>query len=721
MKKFLLLFLCFLLGAGFAMGSDSQAEALNHGKDADVKKAYEDFLNAVSTQFGYDVAYTLSMDPNYHNSSMGGRTAGSVAEHKAADYLTGVMKEIGLEEVEKQAAPCDLWQFNGAELTIDGKNYPVYSYATAATPKEGIGAEVIYLQDGTMWDYEGVDANGKIVLIDIDMRANWWVTYPMLEAQLQGAAAILSANVGGFSQVADDALNCQDICAPVGIPCLSISLKDSREIQEKLSQGPVKAHLMVDNVVELGKTGTTYNVTGKIKGESSDFQILVGAHYDTHFYGFQDDSCAAGLVLSMAKAMVDSGFKPKNDLVFVLHGAEEWGASGTQYDWCVGAWEMINTLHPEWAEKTLAFVNFELPAYEFDTYTSTYSAPEMYKLLDTFANGYAYSPKPEGCFPDDVKTAGYQTYTYSDDFSYYAAGVPSTVNGFLLKDDMATPFDFYIQRYHSQYDLPETYNEAVMAFNTKYYGALVMYLDRLPALCLDFTAQYDRILASLDAEIITESGGDTGKMEDALTVLKDKAEAMNLQVQKTNQDYLDALEEGNSGLAGSLWAKGRDLTRQNLKAFGFAQDELLGLMYERPIVPHEAPQENILLMQKTIEALEDGKVAEAADEYAWAINNVLEWYAMYFSPEVIQIQDDMFYAESNQDNLYWGTDKAFVKAEVEEATRSLMLRYEEEGGDFSQEIAVYQNAIDSQRAVLLSLFEKEIQDVEKLASLLETN
>ena len=192
------------------------------------------------------------------------------------------------------------------------------------------------------------------------------------------------------------------------------------------------ATLVVDNEVEID-AGTTYNIMGVLKGKSSDHQILVGGHYDVHFWGFQDDNCAVGLVLSMAKAMIDSGYQPENDIVFCLHGAEEWGSSYTQYDWTVGAWEMINSVHPDWVGKTLAFLNFELPAYEFDTYTSTYSAPEMYAMLDYYANEYPYSPDPEGCFPDGVLTEGYQTYTYSDDFSYYAAGVPSTVNGFLLQ------------------------------------------------------------------------------------------------------------------------------------------------------------------------------------------------------------------------------------------------------------------------------------------------
>ena len=113
----------------------------------------------------------------------------------------------------------------------------------------------------------------------------------------------------------------------------------------------------MNNRVEID-AGTTYNVTGRIKGESSDYQIVVGAHYDMHFYGFQDDNCAVGLVLAMAKAMVDSGYTPKNDIVFCLHGAEEWGSSNTQYDWTVGAWEMINKRAPRMGRQDAGVYQF---------------------------------------------------------------------------------------------------------------------------------------------------------------------------------------------------------------------------------------------------------------------------------------------------------------------------------------------------------------------------
>ncbi len=684
---------------------------------ASLKEEYDAFMEAVSPDYAYDIALELTTNPEFFNSELGGRTAGSDAEHAAADYLASVMEEIGLSNVEKVAASCDRWQFNGASFTVDGKEYPVYSYATASTPPEGITAEVVYAGKGTAWDYEDLDVEGKIVLVDVDQRADWWVTYPMLEADFQGAVAILAANVGGFSQIADDALNCQDICGPTSIPTLSIGLADSQELQEKMKAGPVTATLVVDNEVGID-TGTTYNIMGVLKGKSSEHQILVGGHYDVHFWGFQDDNCAVGLVLSMAKAMIDSGYQPENDIVFCLHGAEEWGSSYTQYDWTVGAWEMINRVHPDWVGKTLAFLNFELPAYEFDTYTSTYSAPEMYAMLDYYANEYPYSPDPEGCFPDGVLTEGYQTYTYSDDFSYYAAGVPSTVNGFLLQKDMENVFPFYVDIYHSQYDTPDTYNEDVMDFNIRYYGALAMYIDQTPALYLDFTAQYDRILASMDEKAMVAAGVDVEAFHAALEELNAAAQAMTERVEALNRSYLKAREDGDSAAMEKLWAEGKELTAQNLQAFEFAQKNLLGLMYERPIVPHEAPQENIKLCQEIIACLKQGDVVTVVDELAWTVNNVLEYYAMYFSPEVIAIQDDMHWGEGNQDNLYWGSDINFTKADVDAATRSLYMRYGEQGGDFSQEITVYEAAIQAQTEILNKLSTQEIHAMQQLAQLL---
>ena len=298
--------------------------------------------------------------------------------------------------------------------------------------------------------------------------------------------------------------------------------------------------------------------------------------------------------------------------------------------------------------------------------------------------------------------------------------MPSTVNGFLLKDDMETVFDFYIERYHSQFDTPDTYNEAVMKFNISYYGALALYIDRTPALYLDFTAQYDRLQAAIDEELMAEAGVDVDAYRAALEALGESAAAMIAKVEQLNADYAEAEAANDAERMQALWAEGRDLTKQNLEAFRFAQTGgLLGLMYERPIVPHEAPQENVALSREIISLLEAGDVQTAVDDSAWSVNNVLEWYAMYFSPEVIAIQDDMLWGEGNADNLYWGTDKGFVKADVDAATRSLFLKYDEENADFSDEIAVYSAAIEAQQQILLELCAKETEAIQTLADMLK--
>lgn len=712
MKRFkrILLMVTICTFVLFACANKNTKSAISNNEN--YKAQYDAFIDKVSSEYAYNIAYELSTNEKFFNSKLGGRNAGSDAEHRTADFLVEKMNEIGLSDVKKTAVKCDKWQFNGASFVVDEKEYQVYTYATAETNEDGITAELVYLNKGTMQDYEGKDVNGKIVLIDIDQRNDWWITYPMLEAKLHGAVAIIAANVGGFAQIAGDALNSQDICGPTAIPTLSIGRDDSKELQEKISKGKVVATLKVDNDVEIGN-GTTYNVTGVIKGKSSGHQILVGGHYDVHFTGFQDDNCAVGLVLAMAKAFKDSNYEPENDIVFCLHGAEEWGATYTMYDWTVGAWEMINHANPDWVGKTLAFINFELPAYEFDKYTLTYSAPEMYSMIDYFANKCELSPNPEGCFQNGILTEGYQTYTYSDDFSYYAAGVPSMINGFLLQKDMENVFPFYIDIYHSQYDTPETYNEKVMRFNLSYYGAFAMFIDQNPALCLDFTSQFNRINESMDRELMKSVAVDLDAYDSALGNLKSKATEMNEKIKNTNYNYFALGNDENS--KNTLRSEGSKLTDINLEAFKYAQKNLLGLMYEKPIVPHEAPQKNIRLCESIIECLKKGDVATAVDEYAWTLNNVLAWYTMYFSEEVIKIQDDMFWGESNADNLYWGSNIGFTKAEVDDVVRSLMIRYDEVNGDFSKEIIALEKVIDSQKVILKNLCDKEIDSINKLA------
>lgn len=716
-KKLALALALIMVLSSFALVACGGGEAEDEGSAERELGMYKDFVEAVDTEYAYNIALELSENTDFHDSELGSRLSGSDAEHAAADWLVEQMNELGLQDVEKVGVDVDKWQFNGASILIEGDDNDIqlHSYATAATPTEGITAEVVFVGEGTAADYEELDVEGKIVLFDVNQRDNWWVTYPMLEAEHQGAVAALACSREGFSEVSTKAYNSNDICGPTSIPTTSITADDADYILEKLEGGePVTATMKVDNIVEEG--GTSYNVMGKIPGKNSDEMIIFGGHYDMYYSGFQDDSCAIGGALAIAKAMLDSGYTPERDILFVAHGAEEWGASYTQFDWTTGAWRMINEAHPEWAGKTLSFINFELPAYEFGDYTSMYSAPEMYTMIDRFVNEEP-SPGPVNCFKEGVKTEGYQTYTYSDDFSYYVAGVPSTVNGFLLQEDMETVFPFYKEYYHTNFDTKDTYNEDVMRFTIEFYGSFGIYIDSTPALQLDYTSQYDRLTAAIDEEAAEANEVDLEGYKAAVEEYKTAAEGAFAKVEDINARYAEAVEnEASEDEIAAIWAEAREANAFTLAHFKETQDLLLGLMYERPIVPHEAPQENINLMNEIVPLLEEGDGVTAADEYAWQVNNVEQWYEMYFSPEVTSQFTDMFYGADNQDNLFWGTNKAYTPADVAAATRGLMDKYEEEGADFSAEIGIYNKAIEAQQAVYKELITKEITDVKALAA-----
>ena len=194
----------------------------------------QSYVDAVDAQYAYDTAYTLAYDEQYLSNELGFRTAGSDAEHKAADFLADQMKEIGLEDIEKVPVEVDKWQFNDASLTIEGTDVDIMpaSYATNGTDKDGITAEIVDVGTGMAEDYEGLDVKDKIVVAGVDQWNEAWIDMYMAEADLHGAAAIVTYDVGGYATYSDDMINMQDLCCKDLMPCVSISRNQYNEIAD---------------------------------------------------------------------------------------------------------------------------------------------------------------------------------------------------------------------------------------------------------------------------------------------------------------------------------------------------------------------------------------------------------------------------------------------------------------------------------------------------------
>ncbi len=717
MKKRMMKLLCAALLLPLAACAPDQAMISGEGAQADLVNAY---LDAVDERYAYEIAETLAYDPEYLSNSLGFRTAGSDAEHAAAGYIAQQMEAIGLE-VEKVPVTVDRWQFNDASLTLAGTDIDIMpaSYATNGTDGDGISAPIVDVGDGTAAAYEGKDVEGKIVLAGVDQWNEAWIDQYMHEADLHGAAAIVTYDTGGYATYSDEMINMQDVCADDVMPCVSISASQYRQLAEAIEAGNDMATLIVDNEMQ-EEQGTSYNVVGRLKGRSDEQQIIVSGHYDVYFNGFQDDSCAVGLVLAMAKGMVDSGYQPENDILFIAHGAEEWGASGTQFDWTTGAWEMINTAHPEWAGKTIAMINFELPAfYDGMSQGQISCVPEFAALTKSFVEDSGLLAEPvDAVYPDGISSESVDTNTMEDGVSYRASGVPYFVN---IPGTQEGEDGWIQQRYHTAADDKDTYSAAVMQTNLNTFGALAIYLDQTPALKLDLRAACDDLQEALDTTLAEDAAQ---PYLSALEELRSAVQTHQETIDAVNREYQDALAEGaDQQTLDEIRARGRALNSKTLEAFRFVQDHFIGILSTSDIViKHEAYQDNVELIEDVIDALDQGTLSNeegnGALDLAWMINGGTEYGYYSFSVETNTISKSFLLEESNPDDLFWGTGKGAVLADTYPATVSLLEKAESGDSDFSEEIALYTRELEEQRQLLQEMIRQESSSMRQLSELL---
>lgn len=358
---------------------------------------------------------------------LGGRTAGSEAEHRAADYLMRKFVEAGLQHVTKDPCPVDSWTFTESTLSYldtDGaaKETLLGGFACNAQFSDE-RFRLIFAGRGTEADYEGIDVKGKLVLIEINQAEDWWINFPAFEAKLRGAAGVVCINTGGFGQEGENVLVSEDICGPSDMVAFSIGKKDGMTLKRQIAaeeNQELDVTLNVCSIVSEG--GTSYNIWGDIPGKTEEVIYIIN-HYDSYYYTIFDDVQGIGWALGLAKAFVESGWKPEKTIRFVAHGAEEWGTIDCKYDWAVGAYKQITSIRPEWKDTGFAVVNLDgFYAVAGEKKFCIVCTHELYdfvfEAVRSFGNTGVYEIK-----------VNMELTSSTEDFSYTKAGIPSFVAG----------------------------------------------------------------------------------------------------------------------------------------------------------------------------------------------------------------------------------------------------------------------------------------------------
>ncbi len=612
----------------------------------------------------------LDIDYSYHlakrmeqfrtNPVLGYRPAGSRAEFETGEMLKQEMEAIGLFDVRKDAIKVDGWEFKKAVLSYtaeDGSRHEIQlgAYQTTFVTEGPKDFSLMYLGKGTAADYEGKDVTGKLVLVDINQRDEWWINYPVYQAHLKGAAALIAVQSGGYGEIDDEALNAQDIAGPEDAPAFSISRKDSDPLKELLEHTQ-EITVTLDADSRVTRDCTTYNIVGTIPGKHPDRMVLLSAHYDSYFSGFQDDNTAIALMFGIAKALLTSGFKPNNTIVICAMAAEEWGVVDSNFDWSTGAYEQVFTAHPEWVGKVIADLNFELPALAHGTRARIRSCYEYTRFLEEYLSEL---PDLTQAYPEETRVTS-PIETWSDDFSMAIAGIPSMVNDF-------TGGSFMETHYHSQFDNDDFYDEQVYRLHHELFALLIAALDETCVIPLCSAPVMKRALDgyNISSDVLRPfvamdliSPMTLASLVEKISVLekmladaKDVAESRYESRRSLNSRYRALLSDDKEEEAECLYLEAREAEDEALRRFKCAQDELVRIdWYGNVHYPHEILLQNIRLIGGAIANLKEQNLSSALRKLYQVDNNA---YAFMFDEEVYNHFTD-YVLNQPQDRLKWG-------------------------------------------------------------------
>ena len=594
----------------------------------------------------------------------------------------------------------DAWEFERAELTVEEAGRAPHHFQLGAYQTHFVtdGPESFQLVDvgrGTAADYEGLDVTGKLVLASINQREEWWINYPVYQASCKGALALIAVQDGGYGDVDEKALNAQDIAGPEDAPAFSISRADA-SVLKQLMHGEKEITVQLDAVSRIRRDVHTCNVVGRLPGRHRDRYLMLSAHYDSYFDGFQDDNTAISMMLEIGRALKESGYEPENTILFCAMASEEWGVCDSKYDWSTGAYEEVFRVHPEWRGKVIADFNFELPALMHKAQDAIHSTHEYRTFLETFLKEL---PVSTACYPEGICVST-PIETWSDDFSIAISGIPSMVNNFSDGSFMET-------HYHSQFDNDEFYDEKVYRFHHELYGLLLMRIDRLAVAPLDFGELFFRVRQSLDEEQAKTYGLPVQALTDLLEEGELQGRLVYAKICEINAWYDRLLREGNRQEAEELFTAVREMEQTLLSLFYQEQSELVTLSWHDDVrFPQETAQNNLRCLEAALDALREAQKAaepnQVANEQAGVgdaeqVNGVQAYirkalealyeidnnrYAFQFDEEVYRHFTDYVLSQP-ESRTKWGTGRIRDHENLYALVRSLMTELAETSSDDS--------------------------------------
>jgi hypothetical protein len=554
---------------------------------------------AIDTDYLRHVTERITAFGDNHD---GWRPGGSPANLQAADWIESEMRSLGMHQVAQLPVPIDRWVFNGASVAVrGGPTFEASSWGgVPGTPEGGITAEVIDLGAGQAANYAGIDATGKIVLVDWAF-GDHWVNRHGHQATLEGALAVIfytgRTAAGAFYNKRDDGLLSFDGTYDDNwVPFVFVTRNAANDLLDRVTAGPTWVTLNSDVQLTRAKDGGVgYNVLGAVPGtDRADEFIIFTGHHDAWFRGAADDATAIAAMLGIVKAMRQSGFRPRRTLLFLASTNEEYGYTDAYYEWLIGVWYAVTHQRPDWGRKAILSLDFELLGT---------GDPGERLLVRTHGELLAHaveklqsdpSRTPHGTLAQNVVWAN------ADHFTLTAAGIPS-----IYFNTVGT--QYLTRNYHTNYDVIENVDFDYLAMNIEVVNDIWVDHDRADLPILDFVARATEAAARIDyhAEPGVGLAELSGVNPSAVAALQAAVAGFG-----TAAGRLDARLS-----RGAVQAK-RKVSALMLEAERELLRKLVALdVFDQYVFPHEQVQRDATRMQLAIDALESGRPGLANETY----------------------------------------------------------------------------------------------------------
>lgn len=316
----------------------------------------------------------------------GGRLTGTDGYNASAQWVVSLLKQWGVKPAGDNGTyfqdfknPYTLVLESGhVTLHIPLKNKKNtfidkhYRYETDYIPGSTSGsgevkAEVIYVGYGITApelgfdEYKGLDVKGKIVMIEREVPVSpskspdefkKWRPYSFHQYKVKNAVEQGAAGMLYVYHIANP--NCtyykDFILSYVGNTIVDDIFqgtgKTHKDVLEKIWKTKKPQSFKTQKIVSIGNVtqhhpeGVARNVTGFIEGSDPVLKkeaVMLSAHLDHLGFnhkmmpGANDNASGVAVIMGVAKAIHESGLKPRRSIIFNFFGAEEQGVKGSEF------------------------------------------------------------------------------------------------------------------------------------------------------------------------------------------------------------------------------------------------------------------------------------------------------------------------------------------------------------------------------------------------------